>query len=213
MKIELLTSTIPAPHGPPRTEGIHVSTVIRHIGVLNKTLKPEYVESLELVDRQQSDWWAGLTPVNQLRMSMGLAWESYYLGHLLQDVVVHQPGEMCLEGIYMTHDGESLETIVTVSGPQTVLAVHEVKLTYKSWNTIRDIANQWLWIAQMMAYCKGLGTTLAFAHVLCVCGDYRRPIEPRLDTFRIEFTQEEIDEFWTMLTGYVQLIQQGLLET
>lgn len=204
MQVEILTPAIASPTGLPRSHGIHVSAVIRTIAVMNKTLKPEYVESLDLIDRSGEDFWEKIDPVAKLRMSMGLAWEHYYINNQLPDVV-HQPGEMCIEGIYMTHDGEGLETVLSERGEdRMVLALHEVKLTYKSWNTVKNLSAQWMWLAQMKAYCKGLETLRAHLHVLCVAGDYSYPITPLARIFDVTFTQAEIDENWDILTSYVR---------
>lgn len=214
MLVEISTPPILAPTGPARTEGIHVSGVIRQIALLNRILDPQYVESLDLVDRSDSSWWDRLDPSSKLRMSLGLAWEPYYITQVLREQeVLHQPGEMCVEGIYMTHDGESLETVFSERGTaQTVLALHEVKLTYKSWNTIKDIRSQWMWLAQVKAYCKGLGTCLAYLHVCCVCGDYSFPITPFVRRFKLVFTPLEIEENWEILTGFVRHYQQQQAE-
>lgn len=213
MQIEIISPRMSHPLGAPRSEGIHVSSVIRNIATLNKILKPDYLESLDLVNRSNEVWWDGLDDAAQLRMSLGLAWEHYYILNQLGESVVHQPGEMCVEGIYMTHDGEGLETILSERGEQqTVLVLHEVKLTYKSWNTIKNLAGQWMWLAQMKAYCKGLGTLLAYLHVFCVCGDYSYPMTPIKRVFRIRFTQLEVDDNWDLITGYVQHHRQQQIE-
>lgn len=204
MQVEILTPAIAPPLGLPRTVGIHVSPVIRAIAVQNKALKPEYVESLDLIDRSGQDWWKKIDLVGQTRMLMGLAWERTYIETQLP-TVVWQPGEMCVEGMYMTHDGESIETILSeLNEEQMVMALHEVKLTYKSWNTIKDIRTQWMWLCQLKAYCKGIGARLAYLHVLCVCGDYSYPIQPIPRVFRLQFTDDEIDENWDIVTSYAR---------
>lgn len=204
MQVEIVTPAIAPPVGLPRTAGIHASLVVRSIAVLNKALKPEYVESLDLIDRSGPDWWNRIDPVGRTRMLMGLGWERTYIETQLPHVV-HQPGEMCVEGLYMTHDGESIETVLSETNTeQMVMALHEVKLTYKSWNTIKDIRTQWMWLCQMKTYCKGLGSLLAYLHVLCVCGDYSYPIQPVVRVFRLQFTQAEIDENWDIVMSYVR---------
>lgn len=203
MQVDILTPTILPPTGPPRSPGVHVSRVIRAIAVLNKTLKPEYLESLDLVDRQSGEWWNTLDQPTQVRMLMGLAWEDTYIRTQLPEVV-HQPGEMCVEGVYMTHDGEGLETVLSERGENLVVALHEVKLTYKSWNTVKNLTAQWMWLAQVKAYCRGLGTRLAYIHVLCVAGDYSYPLMPVVRIFRITFTEDEIAENWDIITSFVR---------
>jgi hypothetical protein len=116
--------------------------------------------------------------------------------------MVHQPGEMCVEGIYMTQDGESLDVVVSEQKERIVLAVHEVKLTYKSINTVNPIDKEWLWLMQMKGYCRAKQTLRAYLHVLFVCGDYSHPIRPIKRIWRFEFSQQEIDEAWSLVTNY-----------
>lgn len=182
-----------------RTVGIHVSGLIRCIAAEVGVLKAEYVEDLSLTDvREITD------PVAVLRMSIGLAWEEWYIPHI--DIEDH-PGELCIDGIYMTHDGESVDVIITQPNQPEGLIVHEVKATYKSTRTVGEdltSASNWMWLTQLKAYCKGVGTNHAMLHVLFLCGDYARPITPKLKVWFIEFTDEEIAETWELMIDYMQ---------
>lgn len=211
MKVERYPLPLPVPQSrAPRTPGIHVSSVIRNLGILNGALKLEEAAVLSLVEvGSQQEWWDGLKPGDQLRIAMGLAWEEWYIPQLAVFGVVDHPGEMELDGIYLTHDGESLDLFVTETDENLyLLAVHEVKLTYKSRKTVGDFSTQWLWTTQIKAYCKAKGTNIAFIHVTYACGDYSYPITPMRDVWRIEFSQEELDETWEIITGYVRHHQQ-----
>lgn len=178
-----------------RSDGIHVSSIIRCIATETGLLKSEWAEELSLVDvREITD------PVAILRINIGLAWEEHYIP-MLKDVVDH-PGEMEVDAIYMTHDGESVSVIVTEQKSKYVLLIHEVKATYKSIKTVGDLSNQWMWLAQMKAYCKGRNTRYARMHTLFICGDYKFPIIPVLKVWDLEFTQAEIDENWELLVDY-----------
>lgn len=191
-----ITLTLP-PSKTPRSAGVHVSSIIRCIALEMKILKAELAEDLSLTDvREITD------PVAVLRICIGLAWEEWYLPQL--DGVIDHPGEMQLEGIFMTHDGESVDTILTEKGPRYTSAVHEIKATYKSLRTVADLESQWMWLTQVRAYCKALNTRVAYLHVLFLCGDYQFPITPQLRCWRIEFTQEEIDENWALITDYLK---------
>ena len=193
---------------PPRQErgkGVHLSGIIRCIATEEGILKPEWAEELSLLDvRSITD------PVAILRISIGLAWEEWYIPTILGPVmgVMDHPGEMEVDGVYMTHDGESLSSVVAdrsdVNITPLVLMVHEVKATYKRTNTVKDLRDQWMWIAQVKGYCKGLGTRFAVVHVLFLCGDYSYPIKPQLRVWQLEFTQEEIDTNWDLLMEYKQ---------
>lgn len=211
MKAELVPVILRAPHpDTPRSKGIHVSKVIRSLAVQNGALKREWVdpEDVGLVEAGVDAFWDKLDSVSRLRMSIGLAWEQWYIPQL-GDVTFH-PGEMQVDGIYMTHDGESLDVIITPEGPRYELAVHEVKATYKSTKTVGNLESQWMWVTQTKSYCKGLGTRIAYVHVLFLCGDYSRPIQPQLKCWRLEFDQEEIDTTWDVITTQVR--HQLLLE-
>lgn len=180
-------------------------------------LKLKHASQLDLIEVGGSAWWwESLTPVEQLRVAIGLAWEKWYLSSL-PDVLDH-PGEMKVEGIYMTHDGESLDVIMGEYEEGYLIAIHEVKATYKSINTVQNpFETQWMWATQTKAYCKGMQETTgqrctrAYLHVLFLCGDYKYPIQPSLGpdksghhVWRADFEQEEIDTTWDMLMSYVR---------
>jgi hypothetical protein len=190
--------TLPPPVG--RSAGVHVSSIIRCIATETGVLDPRWTEELSLSDVREIT-----NPEAVLKIHIGLAWEEHYIP-LLTDVADH-PGEMCVDGIYMTHDGESLSVMVTPPNQcywsgSLVEVVHEVKATYKSIRTVGDLSTQWMWLGQMKAYCKGKGTRFAELHCLFLCGDYSYPIRPRLLRWRIEFEQREIDDNWDLLREY-----------
>lgn len=220
MRVQLVEVATPVPSSEhERTPGVHISSVIRNIAFDNKILKPEYVEDFALVEvTGHSDvWWGRLSPDVKLKISMGLAWEGWYMPNLKG--VDHQPGEMVLNGVYMTPDGESIDFVYAPMedfGGRKVydqptkyeLALHECKLTYKSTKTVGDLATQWLWLAQLKGYCKGMGTTVAFLHVLFVCGDYGFPIRPLLKVWRVVFTELELNDNWDTMTTYIKSRQE-----
>jgi hypothetical protein len=157
-------------------------------------LRPEQAEELSLTDVRTITDQAVI-----LRISIGLAWESWYIKEILsQQGVIDHPYEMRVDGIYLTHDGESLDVILSTSH----LVIHEVKATYKSTNTVGQLEDQVMWLQQMKAYCRGAGTRFAKLHVLFLCGDYKMPLQPQLKCWLIQFTQEEIDENWDLMTSY-----------
>lgn len=210
MIVELVPTIIIPPAGPPRSEGVHVSRIIRNIAVENGALKPEWVDDLSLIEAGNDGWWESLDSCSQLRMSIGLAWEEWYINQL--DGVVFHPGEMQVDGIYMTHDGESLDYIITGGKQQLALCLHEVKATYKSTKTVGDLQTQWMWLAQTKAYCKGLNTLTAYLHVLFLCGDYTYPMRPVKKIWRITYTQAEIDDNWDLMVSYMLHHQKQEME-
>lgn len=192
--------------GAARSRGVHVSSLIKGLAVETGILKiQDRLEELKLVDANQELWWATLDHASRLKISIGLAWEQWYLGQL-QDTIVDHPGELCVDGIYLTSDGESLDLVASERPgiSRYVMAIHEVKATYKSVNTVIDWASpkNWMWKTQIQAYCKARDTTLGWAHVLHLAGDYGYPINPHGYIYRLQFTDREINESWDKLTEY-----------
>lgn len=203
---------LPEPKAP-RSFGVHVSTLIKSVALKNKVLKPEHAGELKLIEvGGQDDWWKSLSPANRLRIALGLAWEEWYLPTLADQGVIDHPGEMCVESIYMTHDGESLDCLTLgpalENGKVWVPVVHEIKCTYKSSKTVGYLATQWMWTAQTKAYCKGLNTRHAYIHVLFPCGDYSFPITPQLKVWHVEYSQAEIDDNWDVLVTEMRHLQE-----
>lgn len=145
-----------------------------------------------------------------LRMCLGLAWEEWYIPQL-PDVVDH-PEEIKYEGVYMSMDGESLTVVFSQYNSRRMVApiVHEVKVTWKSLNTVglldtpERLRKNWIWLAQLKTYCIAKKTRFARLHSYFVCGDYKRPIQPQLKVYNFEFTDEELNENWTFLTDYLK---------
>jgi hypothetical protein len=200
MKVTPQPINLTLPAGAPRSKGVHVSALIRGIATETGVLDAKWAEELSLVDvRTITD----LTAI--LRISIGLAWEDWYIKQILSaEGVLDHPGEMKVDGVYMTCDGESLDVIITSEDPQgtSQIVIHEVKATYKSTRTVGELEDQWMWLQQVKAYCKGAKTRFAKLHVLFLCGDYKMPLQPQLKCWLVEFEQEEIDESWELLTSY-----------
>jgi hypothetical protein len=194
------------PAGSPRTPGVHLSGIIRGIAIECGILKGEIIEDFSLAEGegQSEEWWANLDIVSKIRICIGLAWEQWFIKTQLPEVVDH-PGELTLDGVHMTPDGEEIRFFIAVG--KHCLVVHEVKATYKSTNTMgaftgEDLESQIMLKLQVIGYCKANNTRFAVVHVLFLCGDYSWPIRPKLLRYSIEFTQAEIDEKWQMLTDW-----------
>jgi hypothetical protein len=161
-------------------------------------LKPEWVEELSLAD--------GLDitdPRHILRICLGLAWEAWYLKQLEAIGVVAHPGECHLDGIHMNPDGESVDVIITQEDQEThELIIHEIKLTYKSSRKFTP-ETQWLYMRQIMGYCKAKDTQYGMLHVVFVCGDYSYPITPDRRVWLLKFDQKELDLSWNQVTEYM----------
>jgi len=188
-----------------RSMGVHQSAIIRCVATEYGLLKPEWAEELSLVDvRTITDQKA------ILRICMGLAWEEWYIGSQIDDVIDH-PDEIQYEGVYMSLDGESLSVVFSHRDNKSVVTtvIHEVKSTYKSPNNVGlfdtpdRIRKNWMWLAQLKSYCIAKGTRFACLHVLYFIADYKAwPKEPLKMKYHIEFTEEELQENWTFLKDY-----------
>lgn len=173
-------------------------------------LKPEWCENLnELSLIEVGPNTKFLDQNIALRVAIGLAWENWYIQEILvpQGIADH-PGEYHVDGIYMSPDAEELSTILVDRRPKHIVRVHEIKATAKSTNTVGETAaeleaNCFMWLAQIKSYCRGANTRYADLHVLFRYGDYSRPfMQPQKKRFRLEFTEEEIDDNWSMITSY-----------
>ncbi len=194
-----VTVILPLPRSrAPRSEGLHQSEIIKAMAIDLGILDVEVVEDLGIADAQQA-WWASLTPESRLRIAIGLAWEEWYIPQIPE--VIDHPGELHLDGVAMSPDGESLDVIIT-SRRAHIVRIHEVKATYKSVKTVGDLTSQWMWISQIMGYCKARGTRYASLHVLFVDGDYTWPMRPQAMRWDLEFTQAEIDADWALKMDY-----------
>lgn len=200
-----------------RSKGVHVSSIIRCIATEIGILKPEEAEELSLVDVRDM---SKIGIVAQLRIHMGLAWEEHYLP-LIPDIVKH-PGEVELDGVYMTTDGESVSVVRSVPSVQYGLKIHETKLTYKSTNNTGATGDRkkpltgrenLMWRCQLMSYCLAKKTRYGDLHALHVCGDYIRPIQPSLWVYHCEFTQEELEDNWAWQMDYKEYKMKEEQET
>lgn len=208
---------LPPPDG--RSPGIHQSAIVRNIAIENKILTTDTVEELSLIDSRDI-----LDPVALARIGLGIGWERYYIPEVLsrRHNVLDHPPEIEYDGVFMSMDGESVSVIITsLDGGQTWInhhaaVVHEVKCTYKSIRTVAGkeyrvcssielaqyIQGQWMWMAQIKAYCIARKTRFAVLHVLFVCGDYSYPMRPVNLAWQLEFSQEELDSNWELLRDY-----------
>lgn len=210
MYAERVTAMVPySSGGLVRSPGVHVSGLIRAMaidyGLLDRKWVPEDFDLKDITEdgTESEAWWASLDEDSQVRMAIGMAWEQWYLPRIPS--ITHQPGELYLNGIYLTLDGESKDILITERSRRTleIVAVHEVKTTSKSINTTGDLSQpnpkNWLWLTQCKAYCKARGTRVLYLHILYIYGDYSYPMRPKLHVWRIEFTQQEIDDAWSLI--------------
>lgn len=159
-----------------------------------------------LMVRLQPKRFGGDKPMDMQRVEVGLLFESMLEEALARRFAHHRPGELIsVEGVYMSPDGVNL----------TLAAGEEYKATYMSCGKgITDENGEPSekfvhWFVQMKGYAKWLGVTRYLLRVLFLAGDYSWPIGPQFKSWDITFTDEEIDENWTMLMNIAR--EEGLL--
>lgn len=170
----------------PRTTGVvHVSDIYKK---LMKRLQP----------RRFTD-----APMDMEKVEVGLLFETALEIAMRLKYGVVRPGEVISdEGIFMSPDGVN----------PTLGALEEYKSTYISSRegiveavevngaTVQIFRDKFFhWGVQIKAYLKWLGVRSAILRVLFICGDYNRPISPQFKSYRLEFTDQEIENNWAML--------------
>lgn len=177
---------------PPRSGGVHCSSLIRSIAINTGKLK--------LAEKGHGSRFKMDAVIDErdfpLVMAMGMAWEDW-LSRQYPDMLYHI-GELSLDGISMSPDGVTVDMEMDPTLGMGI--VEEFKFTYKS--SRKPIEEQWMWLAQVKAYCKALPTLCARLHVLHANGDYdyaRPGLPPQYIVHSLQFTQRELDSNWNML--------------
>jgi hypothetical protein len=165
---------------PPRSPGLHLSTIIRSIC---QSLEPaKYTDG----------------PVNPLYTDPGFtfekvletAWQNRQLAHF-------RPGEVEKDGITGSPDYIDLDP---VTGHEWLI---ESKMTEMSMVgcPLEPKFRKWLW--QIAAYCYMLGMTRSRLHVLWLKGDYKK-VRRAYEVWEIVWTQEELEATWLLLTAHAK---------
>lgn len=140
--------------------------------------------------------------------TIGFMWERV-LENVLAQLTVDKnpgrylrPGEQFCDGIYLTPD--YFDTDFAGDG-SALMGVEEWKVRWCSVNKGDDLEkNFWKILVQIKAYCKVLVVTRARLRILFIVGNWRDDITPKLRTWELEFTQREIDDCWSILTGHAK---------
>lgn len=157
-------------------------------------------------------------PMDKLRLEIGLLVENAIEREMATKFATQRPGELIgdMNGVpvYMTPDGVN----------PTYAAGEEYKATFmSSGQGLTDEDGQPLikfvhWFVQMKGYAKWLGTNTFILWVLFLNGDYKwhkdekgksYPTGPQFEPFWVKFSDEEIEENWTMLTNFAR--SEGML--
>lgn len=162
-----------------RSSGHHLMQVVRYA-----------LQTSGLLKTYTADADEELMP---LRMAMGMAWEDWCVG--LWPDLVWQPGEVELDGVFMTPDGLSELLIYVAHSHRDYATVEEYKLTWKSSRRGGNITGEKLWMWQLAGLCKGMNVNYARLHVCYVMGDYKGS-GPQYFTYLLHFPQDELDKFW-----------------
>lgn len=166
--------------GLTRSGGLHLTPIIRDI---ERTIKP------------QEDW------VSQEELAFfgagGFMWERVYsIAHRdsVESGDLVRPGEFTLDGVTGSPD------LIRVSDWTLI----ETKCTWRGlrkWGSLEK--NFWSWLTQVKSYALMVGTNVAEIHVFFVAGDWRPPI-PCVRSIRLEFTDRELQENWSMILGHAK---------
>lgn len=200
--------------GLPRgTHKLHVTDVIRELLIdQGNTLfadnpTPEDVEEY----RQMRE-----------KMSVGFIWEDVISNEYAAKMRFHandpefetvnmnevvRPDEIEHEGILMSPDGVEWRDGEYEMGTACEPLLHEYKFTrlgipiHKGEEAvIEKFLKDWpysYWLMQTMAYCKGVGATVCYFHVLYYNGSYVDPNRRIIaQVYKVTFTQEMLDENW-----------------
>lgn len=189
---------------PARSQGIHVSDLLTHVGLRMGHLKESNPEDSIQGHKDalaaygiETDAYSPLL----LKIALGLSWEDWYMPQVgacsPDSEFEYHPGELFLGGVSGSPDALEWQRQLNRQ------VVHECKFTYDHAST--PVESKWLWIAQCRAYCFMCGTRWACLHVIYVNGMMKgnsqraRAGQPVGRAYDLEFTQEEIDRTWKSL--------------
>lgn len=163
--------------GLPRAQGLHLTSIIKHI------------------QDQINPYKSGGFQHRDATMEMGFIWEDL-LSYVQGDRMGKRLNDIQCEGVYCNPDGLGYDP---KDGKSPV--VEEYKCT---WRSIKKLPTEDArWMMQVKAYCYVLKVRVAVMHILYVMGDYKGS-GPMPKSYRIEFTQREIDDNWNVIQDHKQ---------
>lgn len=189
----------------PRTRGVlHLSDIYK---VLMQRIQPKRFDKTK--------------PMDLKRVEIGLLYETVLEQGLADKYATVRPGEIV--GTMLNAAGHEVPVYMSPDGVNPdLMAGEEYKATYMSsrdgmveeveaGGVVYQIARDKFvhWFIQMMGYAKWLEVQTFILRVLFLCGDYTYPITPQFHSYRIEFTEEQIDDNWLMLNRIA--IEEGLI--
>jgi hypothetical protein len=166
---------VPDP-GPPRSAGVHVSTLVKRIC---QQLEPDRFANGEM------DW-------NRIEFGSTLERVIEEMWQRRRRLTV-RPGEIQCDGIIGSPDAVTFE--------DGDLIVDEIKATWMTSRGCPEDRKFWHWLVQVRAYCWMLQTERARLHVFFVNGNYRDERAPQFLVWDLLFDRRELQENWQMLVN------------
>lgn len=186
-----------------RSPGVHLSGIIRPLAIKLKCFDEEDMPLDYLISQYGSNGALGGGHSDILcRIAAGLAWEDWIVKQ--HPGMLYHPGELCVDGIYMTPDAVQIGT--------RGLEVHEFKLTWRS--AAKPLPIYWQW--QIGSYCRAWNTRYAVVHSYHVNGDYKTGRKPMYLRHEVTFDEtqgpnglemREVDGIWRMMTTNRELAE------
>lgn len=175
MRLTELGETFPIlGSGLPRAEGLHLTDVITYI---LDTINPRIGGGFDDIE---------------LTAEVGFMWEDL-LSLVLGNRLGKRLNDIQCDGIYCNPDGLGFDPLNL-----NEVALEEYKCTWKSMKKLPTEVLKWM--MQVKGYCHALGLKVVIFHVLYLMGDYFKEHHgPQARSFRIEFTEEEIEENWNVI--------------
>lgn len=198
------------PRDSHRSRGLHLSDILRDLALKIGVLAAKF--DTPIVDEGSET------------IQIGLAWEDYLAKYQHVDVEFH-PGELLYEGIAMSPDGIGVETVEDLTDVviDDAWVLWEYKATRKSSRDFKEMIRlkskkvlMWLW--QIQAYRHAMNMTVVPSGCACrvaklgvmfLNGNYSKDFDdpesrPTYKLFRLEFTQEELDNNWEMIMSHAR---------
>lgn len=207
MIVELHQFNLRVPPSQGRSDGLHLSTVLRHMALQRGVLDSKYEDQGDLNQNTV--------------LQLGLAWEDYLALYQHPEIVYH-PGELNLDGIAMSPDGISEndgEMTARVMVEKGTWLLHEFKATQKSSRGFEEKLRAkdkkcLLWLWQIMGYRHAINilhpdnaSLAARLHVLFLNGNYSRDFSdrengPNYKIYNLFFDQDELETNWMVIKSY-----------
>lgn len=186
---------IPQGSGEERTEGVHLTQIIKSI---EKELGWDYKGK-------------GFDDID-LTMEIGFWWEDM-LGKVMADrMAAFRPGEVVKDGIIGSPDGlgpfpgmADGENIILK--PSKELILEEYKFTWKSCK--KPPTDNWYYMTQGKSYCYMTGTTACLWRI-CYCNGNYKGSGPIYRECFVRFTEMELWQNWEMITSHAK--EKGLIK-